>query len=105
MNTGEDGVQREHSKSLSLSGKTTSLISCLLFIKPNQRREPTSINDAYEIILKCTSSNAEIPDLIWIILRNLSRDIMSMPISIPCTDSQIIPFWTGYKKITTHFML
>ena len=50
VNTGEDRVPRGHNKSLSLSEKITSLISCLPFIKPNQQREPTGVKDPYEII-------------------------------------------------------
>ena len=50
VNTGEDRVPRGHNKSLSLSEKITSLISCLPFIKPNQLREPTGVKDPYEII-------------------------------------------------------
>jgi hypothetical protein len=53
-------------------------------------------------MLSCQVNNAETPNLVWVLLRLFSQNIIELPISSQLvTDQQIIPFWTGYFRVTS----
>jgi hypothetical protein len=36
-----------------------------------------------------------VSEILWVILRSLSRDIENFPMSVTDVECQVIPFWTG----------
>ncbi|CAG2225273.1 unnamed protein product [Mytilus edulis] len=74
------------------------LTTCAPFTKPKQRAEPSRKNDVYSKLSACVLPYAETSDLIWVLLRNLSRTIVDLPYKQPSFEGQQIPFWTGFNK-------
>ena len=59
----------------------TNIIVCLPFKKSKERVEPVRCADAYAQFLSCQVNNAETPNLVWVLLRIFSRNIIERPIS------------------------
>jgi hypothetical protein len=43
------------------------------------------------------ASTIGVSEILWVILRSLSRDIENFPMSVTDVECQVIPFWTGYE--------
>ncbi|CAG2205652.1 unnamed protein product [Mytilus edulis] len=91
-------VARGRIKTLPIDEKVFSLTTCAPFTKPKQRAEPSRKNDVYSKLSACVLPYAETSDLIWVLLRNLSRTIVDLPYKQPSFEGQQIPFWTGFNK-------
>jgi hypothetical protein len=39
-----------------------------------------------------------VSEILWVILRSLSRDIEHFPMSVTDVECHVIPFWTGYNS-------
>jgi hypothetical protein len=78
-------IKRNQERSLPLTEKTYTLISCLPYHKPKERMEPIRREDAHDKITRCEVKN-----------------VVEFPIAchVPRSE-QIIPFWTGYYKKTS----
>ncbi|CAG2226531.1 unnamed protein product [Mytilus edulis] len=42
-------------------------------------------------------------EILWVILRSMSRDIDNFPVQLDKFDHQTIPFWTGYNSTLSEF--
>ncbi|CAC5356828.1 unnamed protein product [Mytilus coruscus] len=91
-------VARGRIKTLPIDEKAFSLTTCAPFTKPKQRAEPSRKSDVYSKLYACVLPYAETSDLIWVLLRNLSRTIVDLPYKQPSFEGQQIPFWTGFNK-------
>ncbi|CAC5392868.1 unnamed protein product [Mytilus coruscus] len=91
-------VARGRIKTLPIDEKVFSLTTCAPFTKPKQRAEPSRKSDVYSKLSACVLPYAETSDLIWVLLRNLSRTIVDLPYKQPSFEGQQIPFWTGFNK-------
>ncbi|CAG2254125.1 unnamed protein product [Mytilus edulis] len=91
-------IARGRIKTLPIDEKVFSLTTCAPFTKPKQRAEPSRKNDVYSKLSACVLPYAETSDLIWVLLRNLSRTIVDLPYKQPSFEGQQIPFWTGFNK-------
>ncbi|CAC5392764.1 unnamed protein product [Mytilus coruscus] len=91
-------VARGRIKTLPIDEKVFSLTTCAPFTKPKQRAEPSRKSDVYSRLSACVLPYAETSDLIWVLLRNLSRTIVDLPYQQPSFKGQQIPFWTGFNK-------
>jgi hypothetical protein len=44
-----------------------------------------------------------VSEILWVILRSLSRDIENFPMSVTDVECQVIPFWTGYNSSLSEY--
>jgi hypothetical protein len=44
-----------------------------------------------------------VSEILWVILRSLSRDIENFPMSVTYVECQLIPFWTGYNSSLSEY--
>jgi hypothetical protein len=44
-----------------------------------------------------------VSEILWVILRSLSRDIEHFPMSVTDVECQVIPFWTGYNSSLSEY--
>ncbi|KAK3085631.1 hypothetical protein FSP39_006444 [Pinctada imbricata] len=94
------GIKRLGERTVQVSETVSEIISCLPFNKPKERKEPARFSNATIQVFSPVSKNAEVSDVIWVLLRLLSRNKAHLPslVSQPITEHQTIPFWTGYHK-------
>ena len=93
-------IKRSSDHSLHITEGSSNIIACLPFKKSKERVEPVRCAGAYIQMLSCQVNNVETPNLVWVLLRLFSRNIIELPISSQLvTDQQIIPFWTGYFRV------
>ncbi|CAC5383567.1 unnamed protein product [Mytilus coruscus] len=91
-------IARGRIKTLPIDEKVFSLTTCAPFTKPKQRAKPSRKSDVYSKLSACVLPYAETSDLIWVLLRYLSRTIVDLPYKQPSFEGQQIPFWTGFNK-------
>jgi hypothetical protein len=58
---------------------------------------------AFEIISNCAGQMENVSEILWVILRSLSRDIEHFPMSVTDVECQVIPFWTGYNSSLSEY--
>jgi hypothetical protein len=88
------------SRQKSLNTETCKpLTQCLTYQKPAQRPEPPRRDNAMQLMSSCGSNTEPEHNLAWLLMRNLSRGILSLPDDMVIPDIQTIPFWTGYNYI------
>jgi hypothetical protein len=44
-----------------------------------------------------------VSEILWVIVRSLSRDIENFPMSVSDVECQVIPFWTGYNSSLSEY--
>ena len=81
---------------------STSLMACLPFYKPKTRSEPNRRQCAFDKISSCVLKKDDLSNVIWVMLRLLSRNILHLPAKLPENPDQVIPFWTGYNCSLSH---
>jgi len=91
-------VQRCPDRSLEITESASRLSSCLPFQKPKERCVPKRVPNAAVKILDCAGKVANESDILWVLLRCLSRGIPPT-IQFQLQTDQHIPFWTGYNSI------
>ena len=72
------------------------MTACLAFSKPKTRGVPGRIENAFDRITECNLSKTS--DILWLLLRSISRKILDTLIRFPANQPQQIPFWTGYNS-------
>ena len=68
-------------RSLHITEASSNIIACLPFKNSKKRVDPVRCADAYAQFLSCQVNNAETPNLVWVLLRIFSRNIIERPIS------------------------
>ena len=69
-------------------------MACLPFKTPNERFGPLRYDDPYSNISVYSKTKNEVTDMIWLLLRSLTRPMVEVPLK-----TNFIPFQTGFNKI------
>jgi hypothetical protein len=70
--------------------------------QPRTRPEPTQHDKAVEMLQSCVlGADVCIPELKWVLLRMVSRNVLPLPTIADISDHQVIPFWSGHNKTLT----
>jgi hypothetical protein len=70
-------IKYSSDRSLHITEASSNIIAYLPFKKSKERVEPVRCADAYAQYLSCQVNNAETPNLVWVLLRLFSRNIIS----------------------------
>ena len=88
-------INRGQERSLTLTENAMSMMNPLPFDKPKVRVEPSRSPNAFDEIKICSSNRTNSPDLLWVLLRSLPRQMLDIPYVYP-SDCPQIPFWSGF---------
>jgi hypothetical protein len=91
-------IKKSNDRTFQMTNDASSQTSCLPFSKPKVRGIPKRFPKAFEIISNCAGQMENVSEILWVILRSLSRDIEHFPMSVTDVECQVIPFWTGYNS-------
>ena len=97
-NISQSKKKRSQERSVQISNNASSLTACLAFSKPKTRGVPGRIENAFDRITECSSNLSKTSDVLWLLIRSISRKILDIPIRFPANQPQQIPFWTGYNS-------
>jgi hypothetical protein len=92
------GLKRSQEKCLPINEDTTAMMACLPFKKPKERFGPLRYDDPYSNISVYSKTKNEVTDMIWVLLRSLTRPMVEVPLKTNVME-QVVPFWTGFNKI------
>ena len=90
-------IKKSNDRTFQMTNDASSQTSCLPFSKPKVRGIPKRFPKAFESISNCAGQMENVSEILWVILRSLSRDIENFPMSVTDVECQVIPFWTGYN--------
>ena len=91
-------IKKSNDRTFQMTNDASSQTSRLPFSKPKVRGIPKRFPKAFEIISNCAGQMENVSEILWVILRSLSRDIENFPMSVADVECQVIPFWTGYNS-------
>ena len=98
LNISQSKKKRSQERSVQISNSASSLTACLAFSKPKTRGVPGRTENAFDRITECSSNLSKTSDILWLLLRSISRKILDIPIRFPVNQPQQIPFWTDYNS-------
>jgi hypothetical protein len=96
-------IKKSNDRTFQMTNDASSQTSCLPFSKPKVRGIPKRFPKAFEIISNCAGQMENVSEILWVILRSLSRDIENFPMSVTDVECQVIPFWTGYNSSLSEY--
>jgi hypothetical protein len=91
-------IKRGQEKCISINEDTTAMMACLPFKKPKEIFGPLRYDDPYSNISVYSKTKNEVTDMIWVLLRSLTRPMVEVPVKAIVLE-QVVPFWTGFNKI------
>ena len=82
-NISQSKKKRSQERSVQISNSASSLTACLAFSKLKTRGVPGRIENAFDRITECSSNLSKTSDILWLLLRSISRKILDIPIRFP----------------------
>jgi hypothetical protein len=102
-NSNQTKMKSSQERSVQLDESASSLTACVPFKKPYTRGIPGRCEHAFDKISDCTGNLSNLSELLWLLLRSVSRTILEIPVHFPTDQPQKIPFWTGYNSSLSEF--
>ncbi|CAG2198098.1 unnamed protein product [Mytilus edulis] len=102
-NIDQSKIKRTKERSIQIDDSAFSLSACMPFVKPETRETACRNKNVYGNITDCASKLFNTSEMLWVLLRSISRKNLDIPVLFPTDVPQKIPFWTGYNSCLSNF--